>query len=74
MALALRETVLKRPHLAAAFRLPSINEKRREAIFPGAMLVTDLIFFRAEPDFVEKQLPVGEIRYVSGRAERYGET
>ncbi|MFZ5480631.1 MAG: SNF2-related protein [Myxococcota bacterium] len=44
---ALREKVLKRHHLAAAFRLPSINEKRREAIFPGAMLVTDLLFFRA---------------------------
>ena len=44
---ALRERVLKRHHLAAAYRLPSINEKRREAIFPGAMLVTDLLFFRA---------------------------
>ena len=44
---ALREKVLKRHHLAAAYRLPSINEKRREAIFPGAMLVTDLLFFRA---------------------------
>jgi hypothetical protein len=32
--------VLKRHHLAAAYRLPS-------AIFPGAMLVTDLLFFRA---------------------------
>ena len=40
---ALREKVLKRHHLAAAFRLPSINEKRREAIFPGAMLVTDVL-------------------------------
>ena len=37
---ALREKVLKRHHLAAAYRLPS-------AIFPGAMLVTDLLFFRA---------------------------
>ncbi|MSQ02943.1 MAG: hypothetical protein EXR71_13825 [Myxococcales bacterium] len=44
---ALREKVLKRHHLAAAYRLPSINEKRREAIFPGAMLVTDVLFFRA---------------------------
>jgi ATP-dependent DNA helicase RecG len=34
----------------------------------------DLVFFRAEPSFVERQLPVGEIRYVSGRAERYGDT
>jgi ATP-dependent DNA helicase RecG len=33
----------------------------------------DLVFFRAERSFIEKQLPVGEIRYVSGRIERYGE-
>ncbi len=38
--MSLREKVLKRHHLAAAYRLPS-------AIFPGAMLVTDLLFFRA---------------------------
>lgn len=37
---ALREKVLRRHHLACAFRLPS-------GIFPGALLVTDLIFFRA---------------------------
>jgi superfamily II DNA or RNA helicase/predicted RNA methylase len=37
---SLREKVLKRHHLSAAYRLPS-------AIFPGAMLVTDLLFFRA---------------------------
>ena len=36
----LREKVLKRHHLAAAYRLPS-------RLFPGAMLVTDLLFFRA---------------------------
>jgi hypothetical protein len=36
----LREKVLKRHHLSAAYRLPS-------AIFPGAMLVTDLLLFRA---------------------------
>ena len=34
----------------------------------------DLVFFHADPRFVERQLPVGEIRYVSGRVERYGET
>lgn len=33
----------------------------------------DLVFFRAERSFVERQLPVGEERYVSGRIERYGE-
>ncbi|MDP2316561.1 MAG: SNF2-related protein [Pseudomonadota bacterium] len=44
---ALREKVLRRHHLAAAFRLPSVRANGREAIFPGAMLVTDLLFFRA---------------------------
>jgi ATP-dependent DNA helicase RecG len=34
----------------------------------------DLVFFRAERSFVERQLPVGEERFVSGRVERYGET
>ncbi|MGQ0456355.1 MAG: ATP-dependent DNA helicase RecG [Hyphomicrobium sp.] len=33
----------------------------------------DLVFFHAERAFVERQLPVGEMRYVSGRVERYGE-
>ena len=37
---SLREKVLKRHHLSTAYRLPS-------ALFPGAMLVTDLLFFRA---------------------------
>lgn len=36
----LRERVLRRHHLMGAFRLPS-------GLFPGAMLVTDLLFFRA---------------------------
>ena len=34
----------------------------------------DLVFFHAERKFIERQLPVGEERYVSGRVERYGET
>ena len=34
----------------------------------------DLIFFHAEKKFIERQLPVGEERYVSGRVERYGES
>jgi superfamily II DNA or RNA helicase len=43
----LREKVLKRHHLASAYRLPSMRPNGREAIFPGALLVTDLLFFRA---------------------------
>jgi len=33
----------------------------------------DLVFFRTERAFIERQLPVGEIRYVSGRVEKFGE-
>jgi ATP-dependent DNA helicase RecG len=34
----------------------------------------DLVFFHAERKFIERQLPVGSERYVSGRIEQYGET
>lgn len=34
----------------------------------------DLVFFRAERKFIERQLPVGEERYISGRIELYGDT
>ena len=78
---ALREKVLKRHHLAAAFRLPSINEKRREAIFPGAMLVTDLLFFRARGGQLDAIDPADEAivsgayfkefpRHILGREDR----
>ncbi len=33
----------------------------------------DLVFFHAEARFIERQLPVGEVRYVSGRVERYND-
>ncbi|MEM1372137.1 MAG: ATP-dependent DNA helicase RecG, partial [Pseudomonadota bacterium] len=31
----------------------------------------ELVFFHADRRFIERQLPVGEMRYVSGRVERY---
>jgi len=34
----------------------------------------DLVFFHAERKFIERQLPAGSERFVSGRIERYGET
>lgn len=34
----------------------------------------DLIFFRMEHSFIERQLPEGETRFVSGRVERFGDT
>ena len=58
---ALRERVLKRHHLMAAFRLPS-------RLFPGANLVTDLLFFRARggelPALLPDDLPVVHGRYL----------
>ena len=33
----------------------------------------DLVFFRAERKFIERQLPEGSIRFVSGRVELYGD-
>ena len=33
----------------------------------------DLVFFHADRRFIERQLPDGEERYISGRVERYGE-
>ena len=33
----------------------------------------DLVFFHAERSFVERQLPIGEVRFISGRVERYGD-
>lgn len=32
----------------------------------------DLVFFHAEPAYVQRQLPEGQIRYVSGRVDAYG--
>jgi ATP-dependent DNA helicase RecG len=34
----------------------------------------DLVFFKAQADYLKKILPVGELRVVSGRIERYGRT
>lgn len=31
----------------------------------------DLVFFRADSTYLERQLPVGELRYISGRPELY---
>lgn len=33
----------------------------------------ELVFFHAERKFIERQLPEGETRYISGRIERYGD-
>jgi ATP-dependent DNA helicase RecG len=33
----------------------------------------ELIFFHAEHSFIARQLPVGEVRFVSGRIERYND-
>jgi ATP-dependent DNA helicase RecG len=33
----------------------------------------DIVFFHADPRYVQRMLPAGEVRIVSGRIERYGE-
>lgn len=33
----------------------------------------DLVFFRIDPRYLEQQLPIGEIRYISGRPELYAD-
>jgi superfamily II DNA or RNA helicase len=43
----LRRKVFRRHHLECAYRLPSVAPGGREALFPGAMLVTDLVLLRA---------------------------
>jgi hypothetical protein len=58
--MALREKILRRHHLMAAYRLPS-------RLFPGANLVTDLLFFRARggelPAVLPEDLPLLQGRY-----------
>ncbi|MBL9009520.1 MAG: hypothetical protein JNJ46_35020 [Myxococcales bacterium] len=61
----LRERVLQRAHLMAAYRLPSQNE-RGEPLFPGALLVTDLVFLRSRGGTV-KRLPAEDEPIVQGR-------
>ncbi len=33
----------------------------------------DLVFFRIDPRYIERQMPIGEIRYISGRPELYAD-
>ncbi len=33
----------------------------------------DLVFFHTERSYIERQLPVGELRFISGRVEQYGD-
>ncbi|MFH1464556.1 MAG: Eco57I restriction-modification methylase domain-containing protein, partial [Pseudomonadota bacterium] len=68
---ALREKVLKRHHLASAYRLPSVGPDGREAIFPGAMLVTDLLFFRARGGTLEAVDAGDEFILEGGYFERF---
>lgn len=57
----LRERVLQRAHLMTAFRLPSETEDGK-SLFPGALLVTDLVFLRSRGGEV-KRVPEAD-RYI----------
>ncbi len=56
--LDLRSATLERHHVLAAFRLPS-------KVFPGADLVTDLIFFQARGGISKEALESGEDRTIA---------
>ena len=62
----LRRKVLRRHHLMAAFRLPSETEDGK-SLFPGALLVTDVLYFRARggelADVIEEDKYILEGRY-----------
>jgi len=62
---ALRARVLRRHHLMAAFRLPSESEDKKP-LFPGALLVTDLLFFRARGGELSAVAP-GDESILEGR-------
>lgn len=62
----LRDKVLKRHHLAAAYRLPS-------RLFPGAMLVTDLLFFRARGGELDEVLAEDAFILEGRYFEEFGE-
>ncbi|NQX79790.1 MAG: ATP-dependent DNA helicase RecG [Hyphomicrobiaceae bacterium] len=54
-------------------RPPSGNRKAPYKVTcKDATGTIDLIFFRTEHRFVEQQLPIGEVRFISGRVEKYG--
>ena len=33
----------------------------------------DLVFFRTDPKYLQQQLPIGDIRYIAGRPEKYAD-
>ena len=58
-SVSLRRKVLLRHHLSAAYRLPS-------GLFPGAQLVTDLLFFRARSAPLPEPVPA-DAEVLAGR-------
>ena len=65
----LRTAMLRRHHLLGAYRLPSVLPKgmgRKEALFPGALLVTDLVVFRARGGELPDLSDPGDVRIVDG--------
>jgi ATP-dependent DNA helicase RecG len=62
-----------------AVRVVKHNAPPRSSRAPHRVLCEDetgtltLVFFHADRRFIERQLPVGETRYISGRVEAYGD-
>lgn len=63
-----------------AVRVVKHNAPPRSSRAPYRVLCEDetgsltLVFFHADRRFIERQLPVGDTRYISGRVEAYGDS
>lgn len=64
-SIELRRKILLMAHLMAAFRLPSETEEGKP-LFPGALLVTDILFFRARGGLLP-EVVVDDQEIVAGR-------
>ena len=62
---ALRERVLLRAHFMGAFRLPSETDDGK-SLFPGALLVTDVVFLRSRGGAISR-LPEADEYIAEGR-------
>ena len=62
-----------------AFKGGTSKSKRRFSKAPTRVRIEDstgeidLVFFKSDPKYLAEQLPVGELRYIAGRPELYGD-
>ena len=62
-----------------AFKAGASGKNRRFSKAPTRVKLKDttgeidLVFFRTDPKYLQQQLPIGEIRYIAGRPEKYAD-